>query len=53
VVPVVDEFPDSVVTLMDVGLEALACAREEEGTTVVVAPFKQPADGSGPGTTRQ
>jgi len=51
VVPVVDEFPDSVVTLMDVGLEALACAREEEGTTVVVAPFKQPADGSGPGTT--
>ncbi len=51
VMPVVGEFPDSVVTLMDVGLEALTCAREQDGSTVVVTEFTQPTEGSGPDAT--
>jgi len=51
VVPVADEFPDSVVTLMDKGAEAMACARKQEGSAVVVAQFKQPTQGSGPDLT--
>ena len=48
VVPVVDQFPDSVVTLMDIGLEALACARKQEGSAIVVSEFRQPAEGARP-----
>lgn len=52
VVHVGEEVPRSIVTLMDIGAEALAEARAIEGSAVVTVTYQEPAEGSTPRSTR-